>query len=276
MRIRKILENAPTTPVWLESDKLEHLQKKYPYPSEYGYDPDTVKRRGNERSKEILSLIRRKIQKKDSIHSFLELGCWDGMVSCALHRKGYKVIGIDNQIEGFDERAISEGVNLIQMDAAQLLFKDEDFDFVFSYDAFEHFNEPEMVLEEMLRVTKTGGYMYLSFGPLYMSPMGLHAYRSVSVPYCQFLFPNTLLQDFVRLNGLEEIDFNQVNGWSLMNYHQLWRKYSNRLKTILYYERPNVSHLDLIKKYSSCFKSKTDSLDNLTISIIEVLFQKIR
>ena len=36
------------------------------------------------------------------------------------------------------------------MDAAKLQFKDESFDFVFSYDTFEHFAKPELVLQEAM------------------------------------------------------------------------------------------------------------------------------
>ena len=75
------------------------------------------------------------------------------------------------------------------MDAANMQFEDETFDFVFSYDAFEHFASPENVLLEAIRVVRKRGYIYLEFGPLYYSPYGEHAYRSITVPYCQFLFP---------------------------------------------------------------------------------------
>lgn len=273
IKAKKIFEQAPETPVWLGRDMLELLQQKYPFCTEHGYDPQSLEQRGKERAGEILGLIRTKAEK---INTFLELGCNDGMVSCFLQRTGKITTAIDNRSEGFDKRAIHEGVTFMKMSAAHLKFEDESFDFVFSYDAFEHFAEPELVLQEAIRAAKRGGYIYLVFGPLYMSPMGLHAYRSITVPYCQFLFPKELLQDFADAKRLTPIDFAQVNGWTLEDYRKLWNRYPHRLERLRYYEIPKVSYLDLIMKYPSCFKSKTKNFDNLIVSFIEVLFKKTR
>ena len=130
------------------------------------------------------------------------------------------------------------------------------------------------MIREAIRVVKRGGYIYLFFGPLYMSPFGLHAFESITVPYCQFLFPKDLLEDFVNGKGLKKIDFDQVNRWSLEDYRKLWSQYSHRLQRIRYYEVPSPFELDLIVKYPSCFKSKTKSFDNLVVWAIEVLFRK--
>jgi ubiquinone/menaquinone biosynthesis C-methylase UbiE len=272
IKAKKIFEHAPETPTWLERDILETLQQKYHLPPVPGYDLQSLEQRGNERARKILNLIRTKTEK---INTLLELGCWDGMVSCALQRMGKITTAIDNRSKGFDKRAIREGVRLLQMDATYLQFEDESFDFVFSYDAFEHFAEPESVLQEAIRVVKTGGYIYLDFGPLYMSPMGLHAYRSITVPYCQLLFPKELLQNFVNEMGLETINFDQLSGWPLEDYRKMWND-SHRLKRVMYEERHDLSHLDLIIKYPSCFKSETKYFDNLIVSSIKVLFKKIR
>jgi len=153
-------------------------------------------------------------------------------------------------------------------------FEDETFDFVFSYDAFEHFAAPENVLREAIRVVRKRGYIYLEFGPLYYSPYGEHAYRSITVPYCQFLFQKKLLNDFATQHELEPIDFSHVNGWSLASYRKLWHRYSQILKRIHYAEKLNLSHLDLIRAYPSCFKSKSGNFDNFIVASITVLFQK--
>ncbi len=269
-KARKTFEQAEGEPGWLGAGMLEKFQQRYSFPPEYGYDPQSLERRGKERAREILRLVKNK-----NINTFFELGCWDGMVSCILHRHGKIATAVDNRSEGFDERAIREGVKLLKMDAAHLEFKDESFDFVFSYDSFEHFTHPDLVLQEAIRVAKKGGFIYLVFGPLYMSPKGLHAYRSVTVPYCQFLFQKEVLRNFTQVKGLEPIDFDQLNGWSLDDYRELWNRYSHILKKVKYYEQIDPSGLDLIMEYPSCFKSKTPSFDNLIVSSIEVLFEKI-
>jgi len=273
IKAKRIFEQAPETPIWLEWDVLEELQQKHSFPPVYGYDPQSFEKRGKQRARKILNLIRTETEK---IRSFLELGCNDGMVSCVLQRMHACTTAIDIRSEGFDDRAVREGVTLLQMDATSQAFKDESFDFVFSYNAFEHFAKPKSVLEEAIRVVRTGGYIYLNFAPLYMSPYGLHVYRLITIPYCQFLFPKELLQQFANAKGLSAMPFPDVNGWTLEDFRKLWNQYSHILKRTMYYERLNVSHLDLIMKYPSCFKSKNKYFDNFIVSSIEVLFKKIR
>jgi len=273
LRARKIFDASAKEPAWLGPEMLDSLQQKYPFPPNYGYDQESLGQRGKDRAGAILRLIN---PNKNEINTFLELGCWDGMVSCILRRKGKTATAIDNRSEGFDARAVREGVRFMNMDAACLEFGDESFDFVFSFDAFEHFARPATVLQEASRVTKKGGFIYLLFGPLYMSPKGLHAYRSVTIPYCQFLFQKEMLKEFTQVNGLQPIDFDQLNGWSLEEFHQLWNRCPHTLKRIKYYERLDLSGLDLVMKYPSCFKSKTENFDNLVVSSIAVLFEKIK
>lgn len=270
IQTQRIFAAATDTPKYLDISMLEILHMKYPPSPEYGYDTHSLERRGIERSIEIIRLPGGK-----SANSFLELGCWDGMVSCCLSRKGKKATAIDRRDAGFDPRASNEGVNIMKMDASNLQFEDESFDFVFSYDAFEHFPSPEDVLREAIRVVKKGGYIYLDFGPLYYSPFGEHVLLSITVPYCHFLFPKNLIKEFAIQRKLLPIDFTHVNGWSLENYRELWSKYSHVLKKITYYEQYDLSHLSLIREYPSCFKNKSNYFDNFIVGYINVLFQKI-
>jgi ubiquinone/menaquinone biosynthesis C-methylase UbiE len=273
-KARRIFEKALDTPAYLEQNTLEILHKTYSPPFIEKYDPKSVEDRAKRQSKEILDLI---LQEKASIKNFLELGCGKGMVSCILQRQGYQVTAIDFNDTTLDIRAVNEGLKFIKMDASQLIFEDESFDFIFSFNSFEHFSNPEAVLREAIRVLKTGGYIYLNFSPLFMSPWGLHANRFIHFPYPQILFPKEVIQDFVQQKGFSFcIGRPEVNEWSLEEYRQLWRRYSHRLKICLYLERTDLSHLDFIIKYSSVFKSKTKSFDDLIVSGIRVLFQKIK
>lgn len=268
-KTKRIFEKADNSPEYLGIDMLEKLQMEFSFPPDYGYDEKNLLIRGKQRASQILKLPDAK-----NCKSFLELGCWDGMVSYALNSYGKDTTAIDIKSEGFDQRALNKGTKLIQMDAAEMQFENESFDFVFSFDTFEHFSNPEDVIKEVIRVLKIGGYLYLLFEPLYMSPFGEHAYRSITVPYCQFLFPKNVINDFTKKHNLDKIDFNHVNGWPLEKYRALWKKYESRLEIIKYSEKYDLRHLKLIRKYPSCFKSKTNYFDNLIVSSIEVLFRK--
>jgi len=271
IKARKIFKHSSSTPSWLNSMELENLFKRYTFPSEYGYEHETLRLRGEQRAAEILRFIE---NRKPEFSNFLELACCDGMVSCALQLSKKNTTAIDIQAEGFDQRGKSSGVSFLKMNAADLQFHDKTFDFVFSYAAFEHFEEPENVLKEAIRVTKSGGYIYFNFGPLYMSPFGLHVYRSIPVPYCQVLFSPDVITDFAEKKNINPPNYKSLNNWSLTEYRNLWDRYSQKLHLEKYYEHINVSHLDLIAKYPSCFKSKTDCFDDLTVAEIEVLFIK--
>ena len=123
-------------------------------------------------------------------------------------------------------------------------------------------------------MVRKGGYIYLDFGPLYYSPYGEHVYHSITVPYCQFLFQKDLMNDFLTRKGLKPLDYSHVNGWSLERYRELWSKYSPVLKKVRYHEGFNLSYLDLIRTYPSCFKSRSKYFENFLVSSISVLFQK--
>jgi SAM-dependent methyltransferase len=265
-----ILQRASTTPEYLAPALLPPLQQRYPAVPEYGYGAADLERRGQLRAREILRL-----PGGSRASTTLELGCWDGMVSGELQRMGRQATAVDNRAEGFDPRATAAGARLLQQDATHLEFEDASFDCVFSYDAFEHVGAPDLVLLEAARVTKPGGHVFLEFGPIYFSPRGQHLYRSIRVPYCHVLFSPADLQEFSRQHGFEPIDFTHVNGWSLERYRGLWQQCSRQLFKIEYEEVRDLSHLDLIRHYPSCFKSKAALLDNFVVSSIRVVFQKL-
>ncbi len=267
---RRILNDAPPTPEFLASALLPELQERYPAVPEYGYGAADLERRGHSRAREILHL-----PGGARATTTLELGCWDGMVSGELQRMGRQATAVDNRDEGFDPRALAAGARLLRQDATHMEFADGSFDCVFSYDAFEHVAQPDRVLLEAARVTKPGGHVLLEFGPLYFSPRGQHVYRSIRVPYCHVLFPPADLQEFSRQRGFEPIDFSHVNGWSLERYRGLWEQCSRQLRRVEYEEVRDLSHLDLIRRYPSCFKSKAALIDDFIVSSIRVVFEKL-
>jgi SAM-dependent methyltransferase len=266
---RKIFESAQPEPNPLSISDLQKFQKNYTYHPEYGYSLEIVDKRGRERAGQLISSIKNK-----SYTTYLELGCWDGMVTFHLQKLGKIACGIDNRAIGFDQRAINQRTDLRMMDASNMKFEDHSFDVVFSYDSFEHFSDPASVLQEIYRVTKPGGYIFLEFGPLFMSPMGLHAYRQITVPYCQHLFSEKTLSDFLVEENLEPLDFTHCNGWSLIQFRELFDLYSGKLQKEIYVETSNYNHLPLIEKYAPIIKSKTDNFDNLICDSIKVLFKK--
>ena len=268
-KTEEIFQHAAMTPDFLGYTALREMARNYPPRPEYGYDSLSLEKRGRTRAAEILRL-----PGAQNSCSFLELGCWDGMTSSELHKKNKSTTAIDHTDEGFDSRAVEEGVSFFKMDSASLQFQNETFDFIFSYNAFEHFKEPEEVLRESIRVLKKGGSLFLSFGPLYFSAFGAHAYRSIPIPYCTILFPPELINRYTSEKNLEQLDFDYNNGWSYEQYSDLWDRYSYTLKKVHYVEYLDLEHLNLIRTFPTCFKSKGVTFKSFLVSEIQILFRK--
>lgn len=272
-RAQKIFEQAGTEPQWLDGNALRLLQSQYPLEElEYTYDQSTLEKRARERIKEMLSNV--PLATQSNLKMFLDLGTWDGTTCQMLQEMGKTAVGIDIRTEGLTPQA-KASAQFQQMDIHHLGFANNSFDFLFSYNSFEHFPNPEKALWEAIRVTRPGGYIYLNFGPLWLAPKGAHQFKTISVPYNQCLFPKQLLVDYAKETNIELMGFFWMNEWTLNQYRQLWQKARKLTKTIQYYEEYSADHVSLIEKYPTCFKSKSSLFEDFTVSYIEILLQKI-
>lgn len=275
---RRRFNKASEIPFYLDSKELATLHNKYytkvtNFEATYKYDFDTLKKRGKDRSYQILKMLPKGGRE---IITTLEVGCSDGLVSYFFKKLGKKAVAIDINKDNFDKRAIKEGVKFYQIGVENLKFPDNSIDLIFSFNTFEHLPDPNKALQEIIRILKVDGYIYLSFGPLYMSSEGLHAYHSVTVPYCQHLFSQKAIENFIKKNKLKPHNFKGVNKYSLEDFRKLWNQHSNRLKKIKYYEVYDALGLQILKKYSSCFKSKSKFFNNFMVFAIELLFKKVK
>lgn len=85
--------------------------------------------------------------------SVLDIGCGYGRISLFLKNCGYKVMAIDSE-EKMVEEARKKGLRAVKGDAENLNFSDNEFDMAVTDGLLEHFENPEKVLSEELRVTK--------------------------------------------------------------------------------------------------------------------------
>lgn len=65
-------------------------------------------------------------------------------------------------------------------------------DVAYTTDAFEHFEHPEAVLSELLRVVKPGGHILIHFIPWY-GVEGAHLEGVIPIPWCHILFTERTL-----------------------------------------------------------------------------------
>lgn len=111
--------------------------------------------------------------------NILDFGCGEGGFSLALANRlpTSKITGIDllkgqqsaNKI--IEEKKL-KNLNFIISRSEQL--PDDSFDLIFSHDSFEHFENPNYILSEMIRLVKSNGHILIKFGPTWASPYGRH------------------------------------------------------------------------------------------------------
>ena len=111
--------------------------------------------------------------------AILDFGCEQGRHAVFLKRNGFRVFGTDiNKISheqaqsyfkanGFnpdDIKLIDAKTDGCRVESEyQIPFDDDTFDFIYSMSVFEHIENPDIVLKELHRITKSGGVIYLYF-----------------------------------------------------------------------------------------------------------------
>jgi ubiquinone/menaquinone biosynthesis C-methylase UbiE len=108
------------------------------------------------KTEKVAQIIQRIYSSK--IDKLLVVGCGEGIEEAILDQQlNARVVGIDIE-NNFDQTA-SQIAQLQTGNAMSLDFEDDSFDFVFSYHALEHIDEPKKALREIHRVLKKrGGY----------------------------------------------------------------------------------------------------------------------
>jgi SAM-dependent methyltransferase len=158
-----------------------------------------------------------------------------------------------------------------------LLLEDAHFELCATYNSFEHFSDPERALSEMLRVLRPGGWLFAEFGPLYAGPWGLHAYRSLRMPYPQFLFSESFWRQKLHELGMRDLnrpmaDLQPLNRWTIQQFRDLWK--ASGCETLSYAEGLEQSYLDIIERFPASFQGRGLTLEDVTIQSVRVLLRK--
>lgn len=106
----------------------------------------------------------------------LEIGCSDLLAAdlVANERPGF-LIAVDRE-ELSKSKFHDPLITFVRMDAHSLDFDDGTFDACYSIATLEHCRDPFLVMNEMKRVLRKGGYAYIQVAPLYHSPFGHHMF----------------------------------------------------------------------------------------------------
>lgn len=73
------------------------------------------------------------------------------------------------------------------VDAQELIYRDGLFDVVLSANVLEHVAEPLKALRESVRVVRPGGFVYMTFDPVWTADSGSHFFHFVDEPWAHLL-----------------------------------------------------------------------------------------
>jgi len=242
---------------------------------EYEYDQMSLWKRASQRGMEIIA----ELQKMQvlQIGRVLETGTGDGCLGVWLDKLGLGQVLLtdlkdwrcqDAKYLDFVQSKLEEGLKV----------PDNYFKLIISFNSFEHFENPSDCLNVMLDKLSPKGIIYADFGPLYRSPWGLHAYRTINFPYPQFLFSEQILTSKLHQLGIEDLgtertELQPMNKWGFDDFDRLF----NNTQGVSVLDRKVVkdySQLKFVFNHRNAFSGRGLSLNDLVTSNYRVILQK--
>lgn len=170
----------------------------------------------------------------------LDVGCGYGALTELLTEKGALVSAteIDKPKLAYATKMLGKNKNLTFKHVSNeiLPFKDNSFDVVFLFDVIEHVPKPQKMMQEVIRVTKTDGLIYVEFTPFY-SITGHHLYDYTKLPI--HLFAPSRIKRMIYTK--------QVDSFNSQDYYWELYKSLNKLK---------VSHFQEMMKKTTKIEEK--------------------
>ena len=141
----------------------------------------------------------------------LDVGTGNAQLCFELVRLGARrVVGADIGGEkarrnlALESPEVQARAEIVKTDGTLRELGDERFDVVLSKDSFEHFSDPEAVVEAMIGALRPGGQLVIGFGPLWKGPTGGHIDFMTRLPWAHLLFPEQVIMDERRRFRPEE------------------------------------------------------------------------
>ncbi len=201
-----------------------------------------------------------------------------------------KAIGYDysnDRFLNYEPNLSQEQKNTIEYKIIDLVNDDlgtNDIDIVISFSAFEHFEEPGVVLDKVYNKIKKGGYLYAEFAA-FNSPFAIHRKKFSGVPHIQNIFSENIAYEFfyksLKIN--EEINrytkekitdgnaYPEINRWLIPDFEKIFLD-KKKWKIINYTKNYNFRYHWLMKIFKEKFKNK--SFDEKYVDYFKFLLQK--
>jgi SAM-dependent methyltransferase len=160
-----------------------------------------------ERASEVADRVRRLLGPFTGSERALDSGCGTGALAFALAPFVGEVVGADTSVEYIDaaRRIAPENVSLVEADATALPFEYGAFDIAGCLRLLHHVRRPELVVSELVRVTRPGGRIVImdqlgSVDPL--RNLEQDRFERLRDPSHQRLLPDGDIRGFLDANDL--------------------------------------------------------------------------
>jgi SAM-dependent methyltransferase len=254
-------------------ERAKELHRRYPIRDGYKYDLEAKEERAAIRLDELTKLV-----DLTRVRDVAEVGAGDGRLALRLLGRGLQpqILDTDDWRDG-DVRAAVPFHRL--NGSGDYPLPDASVDLVLSYNTMEHIPDPAAALREMIRITRPGGKIYLTFCPIHNSPWGLHAYGTYYAPYPQFLLAPGDLEKFVAENGINDLGvdraaFQYVNGYAAADYRRLVADVADAAACERFHTTRDLDHLGLVYRHLPSFWGRGLSFDELTTDYVQILLAK--
>ncbi len=150
--------------------------------------------------------------------AILDVGCGTGATLRMLLRRRHrgKLVGVDlsPQMLRKARRKLGLNADVRLADAASLPFRTESFEAVMSTEAFHHFPEPGKAVQEMARVLKRSGRLYIADLNFYL-PLFNWFWERIE-PGCVHVYPREEMRRLLAQAGLKRIEQERIGIFILL------------------------------------------------------------
>ena len=212
-------------------------------------------------------------EKMKEVKSYCDVGCGHGACPKIFSDFGCKrSVGIDIQEHKYWSEFV-EGTDNLEYICKDISKEqpEEKFQLVTSYSAFEHFDNPPLMLKSMMNMVEPGGYLYILFSPIWNSTDGHHNYRQIQFPWYHLIFSDEVINEcHARLSVPETgIGFNK---WSAFDFMNLFLG-AREMRIVHFQTLFNFRHFYFAVNFRELLSQYT--LEELMTSGFEIAYQKI-
>lgn len=162
--------------------------------------------------------------------SVADIGCGDGIIDLgvAVQAKPDRLVGFDlliHDAEELRERAelyagidkLPDNLFFATSEPTRIPAEDDEFDFVISWSAFEHIADPVAVLNEVRRVLRPHGVLFIQLWPFYHSAHGTHLVDWFPDGFAQFRHSQDEILRKMRSQGDQQMASDMIEAFLTLN-----------------------------------------------------------